>query len=333
MEEAGDTTESIFRRITENTPYALALVDRDGRIVLVNTYFEQLFGYSRDELLERSIDVLIPDRFKITHEAYRRSFNEHPVQKPIGMGRDLYALRKNGEEIPVEIALSPIQNGEKSYVLAAIADITLRKQAEEVLRQSEARLSLALSAANAGTWDWDILRDEVTWSEGSYHLLGLKPGECEASAKKLPSRPLWVEADFARLTQVFSNLLDNAAKYTNDGGISRLRVEAEGESGVVRVQDNGMGISPSSLPHIFDLFTQEPRSLDRAQGGLGIGLSLVKRLVEMHGGEVEAHSGGTGAGSEFVVRLPLLDLDSCEQGPLPRVCEESDATQEMRTAG
>lgn len=188
MDEAGDTTESIFRRITENTPYALALVDRDGRIVLVNTYFEQLFGYSRDELLERSIDVLIPDRFKIKHEAYRRSFNEHPVQKPMGMGRDLYALRKNGEEIPVEIALSPIQNGEKSYVLAAIADITLRKQAEEVLRQSEARLSLALSAANAGTWDWDILRDEVTWSEGSYHLLGLKPGECEASAKNWLAR-------------------------------------------------------------------------------------------------------------------------------------------------
>jgi signal transduction histidine kinase len=149
---------------------------------------------------------------------------------------------------------------------------------------------------------------------------------------QLPSRPLWVEADFARLTQVFSNLLDNAAKYTSEGGIIRLRVEEEGESGVVRVQDNGMGISASSLPHIFDLFTQEPRSLDRAQGGLGIGLSLVKRLVEMHGGEVEAYSAGIGAGSEFVVRLPLLDLDSCEQGSPPRVCEESDATQEMRQA-
>lgn len=147
---------------------------------------------------------------------------------------------------------------------------------------------------------------------------------------RLPSRPLWVEADFARLTQVFSNLLDNAAKYTTEGGVIRLQVEEEGESGVVRVQDNGMGISPSSLPHIFDLFTQEPRSLDRAQGGLGIGLSLVKRLVEMHGGEVEAHSAGTGAGSEFVVRLPLMDLDSCEQIPQPRICEESKAVQAVR---
>lgn len=188
MDEAGDTTESIFHRITENTPYALVLADQDGRIALVNTYFEQLFGYSRDELLGRSIDVLIPERFRIEHEAYRRRFNECPVQKPMGMGRDLYALRKNGEEIPVEIALSPIPNGEKRYVLAAIADITLRKHGEEVLRQSEARLNLALSAANAGTWDWDILRDAVMWSEGSYRLLGLKPGECEASAKNWLAR-------------------------------------------------------------------------------------------------------------------------------------------------
>lgn len=111
-----------------------------------------------------------------------------------------------------------------------------------------------------------------------------------------------------------------------------MRVEEEGERGVVRVQDNGMGISPSSLPHIFDLFTQEPRSLDRAQGGLGIGLSLVKRLVEMHGGEVEAYSAGTGAGSEFVVRLPLMDLDSSEHVPQLRICEEPEAVQAVRQA-
>ncbi|MGX2031784.1 ATP-binding response regulator [Methylocaldum gracile] len=135
---------------------------------------------------------------------------------------------------------------------------------------------------------------------------------------QLPSAPLWVEADFARLTQVFSNLLDNAAKYTDEGGVIQLLVEAEEQKAVIRVQDNGMGISPSSLPHIFDLFTQEPRSLDRAQGGLGIGLSLVKRLVEMHGGEVEAYSAGTGAGSEFVVRLPLVDTNSSEEIPPPQ---------------
>jgi signal transduction histidine kinase len=140
---------------------------------------------------------------------------------------------------------------------------------------------------------------------------------------QLSAVPLWVDADFARLTQVFSNLLDNAAKYTEEGGIIRLRVESDGTKAVVRVQDNGMGISPSSLPHIFDLFTQEPRSLDRAQGGLGIGLSLVKRLVEMHGGDVEAYSAGTGTGSEFVVRLPLLDVNASEQVTPLQVSEDA----------
>ncbi|HYE38067.1 ATP-binding response regulator [Methylocaldum sp.] len=142
---------------------------------------------------------------------------------------------------------------------------------------------------------------------------------------RLSSNPVWVEADFARLTQVFSNLLDNAAKYTEEGGLIRLSVETDGARAVIRVQDNGTGISPLNLPHIFDLFTQEPRSLDRAQGGLGIGLSLVKRLVEMHGGEVEAHSAGTGTGSEFVVRLPLLDLDidASEQVPPQQASEDT----------
>jgi len=183
MDEARNRTESIFRTITENTPYALVLVDHDGKIVLVNAYLEQLFGFSREELLGRSIDIFIPERFRIGHEAYRQSFNKHPEQKPMGTGRDLYGLRKNGEEIPIEIALSPVRVDESLFVLAAIADISQRKQAEEILRQSEARLNLALSSARAGTWDWDILRDKLLWSDSSYRLLGMKPGECEASAK------------------------------------------------------------------------------------------------------------------------------------------------------
>jgi PAS domain S-box-containing protein len=188
MDEAGNRTESIFRGITEHTPYAQVLVDHDGRIVFVNAYLERLFGYSRDELLGRSVEVLVPERFRSRHAAFRQSFYEHPEQKPMGMGRDLCALRKNGEEIPVEIALSPIRVNENSYVLAAMADISERKRAEDSLRQSEARLNLALSAAKAGTWDWDILEDRVMWSDGSYHLLGLKPGECEASARNWLTR-------------------------------------------------------------------------------------------------------------------------------------------------
>jgi PAS domain S-box-containing protein len=122
----------------------------------------------------------------------------------------------------------------------------------------------------------------------------------------LPESSLLVEADLTRLAQVFANLLINAAKYTSERG--RMWLESESAEGVaiVRVRDNGIGISSGLLPHVFDLFTQGARTLDRAQGGLGIGLTLVKRIVEMHGGTVEARSAGPGTGSEFTVRLPLL---------------------------
>jgi PAS domain S-box-containing protein len=122
----------------------------------------------------------------------------------------------------------------------------------------------------------------------------------------LPPEPVWLDADVTRLGQVFANLLNNAAKYSERGGSIRLAVERQGGEAVVTVEDGGIGIPPHMLPRIFDLFTQVDRSLERSQGGLGIGLTLVKRLVEMHGGSVEAYSGGHGMGSEFTVRLPVL---------------------------
>ena len=120
----------------------------------------------------------------------------------------------------------------------------------------------------------------------------------------LPTEPLWLHADAARLEQVIVNLLTNAAKYTDEGGRIDLSVQHEGESAVLRLRDTGIGITPDLLPHIFELFTQDERALDRSQGGLGIGLCLVQRLVELHGGSVAAQS-APGQGSEFVVRLPL----------------------------
>jgi PAS domain S-box-containing protein len=119
----------------------------------------------------------------------------------------------------------------------------------------------------------------------------------------LPPEAVWLEADPVRIEQILVNLLNNAAKYTEPGGKIWLSAERLGNDCVVRVRDTGIGISPEMLPRIFELFVQADKSLDRAQGGLGIGLTLVKRLVEMHGGAVEAHSGGVGQGSEFVVRL------------------------------
>jgi PAS domain S-box-containing protein len=130
----------------------------------------------------------------------------------------------------------------------------------------------------------------------------------------LPTESLPVEADVTRLAQVLVNLLNNAAKYTEPGGRIGLAIERAGGDVVVRVRDTGVGIPPEALPRVFDLFTQAQRTLDSAQGGLGIGLSLVKRLVELHGGSVEAHSEGPGKGSEFTVRLPLLGGAGCGVG-------------------
>lgn len=114
-----------------------------------------------------------------------------------------------------------------------------------------------------------------------------------------------LDGDEVRLTQALANILNNAAKYSNEEGRIWLSVEIELGQAAVHVKDEGIGIPPELLPHIFDLFTQGPRTLDRTQGGLGIGLSVVRRLIEMHGGKVEVSSEGEGRGTEFVVWLPL----------------------------
>ncbi len=121
----------------------------------------------------------------------------------------------------------------------------------------------------------------------------------------LPELPVFIDADPTRMEQVIANLLNNASKYTENGGEISMSLELDGEEAVICVRDNGIGIDRETLPHVFDLFTQSPRSLDRSQGGLGIGLALVHSLVSMHGGHVEAQSDGIGHGCTFEVRLPL----------------------------
>lgn len=122
-----------------------------------------------------------------------------------------------------------------------------------------------------------------------------------------PPTPIWLKADAVRLAQVFSNLINNACKYSEPGGRIELTAELKNDQATIRVKDSGVGIPQHMLPQIFEMFTQVDQSLERAQGGLGIGLTLVKRLVEMHGGSVSAASEGPGRGSEFIVRLPALE--------------------------
>src|SRR5262249_6125235 len=144
------------------------------------------------------------------------------------------------------------------------------------------RVSLGLLVTNAA----EAARPQI---EAARHEL----------AVELPPEPVYLDVDVVRMEQVLLNLLTNAAKYTPTGGKITLAAEREGSDVVIRVRDTGVGIPADQLPRVFELFAQVERSLDRAQGGLGIGLTLVRSLVELHGGSVEARSDGPGAGSEF----------------------------------
>jgi PAS domain S-box-containing protein len=140
---------------------------------------------------------------------------------------------------------------------------------------------------------------------------------------ELPAERIPLDADLARLSQVFANLLNNAAKFTPKGGHIALRAAREDGEVVVQVRDDGIGISPDQLPGVFRMFSQATSALDRSEGGLGIGLSLVRALVELHGGSVEAHSAGLGSGSVFTVRLPLAE----EAGRMAAGAEESSPSE------
>jgi CheY-like chemotaxis protein/two-component sensor histidine kinase len=142
----------------------------------------------------------------------------------------------------------------------------------------------------------------------------------------LPTEPIYLNGDRARLAQVLGNLLNNACKFTDEGGHIALSVAHEGAQAVVRVRDDGIGIAPEQLPHLWKMFAQADTSLERTRDGLGIGLTLVQALVEMHGGTTEARSEGLGRGSEFVVRLPVL-ADAA--ATVPRAAE----TEAPRMAG
>ena len=131
--------------------------------------------------------------------------------------------------------------------------------------------------------------------------------------------PTWVNGDPDRLSQIIDNLLTNAIKYTPAGGLIRVQTQVEGEECVLRVTDSGIGIAADLLPRVFDLFTQGERSLDRAKGGLGIGLTLVRHLAELHGGRVDAYSDGASKGSMFVVRLPRAESRRTDEPSLPGV--------------
>ncbi|MGC1275581.1 MAG: PAS domain S-box protein [Planctomycetaceae bacterium] len=206
---------------------------------------------------------------------------------PIANAVQLLRLQKNED---------PLQQRARTVIERQVGQLKhLIDDLLEVSRIATGRVQLRLERVAVG----GIVERAV---ETARPLIGQHRHELTVT---VPQEPIWLSADAARLEQVVVNLLTNAAKYTEEGGRIGLTVEHEGDEAVLRVRDSGVGIAPELLPRIFDLFTQAERSLARSDGGLGIGLALVQRLVELHQGQVEAHS-SLGRGSEFVVRLPAV---------------------------
>ncbi|HEY1065287.1 MAG TPA: ATP-binding protein, partial [Pirellulales bacterium] len=212
--------------------------------------------------------------------------------------------------------LAPIRNG--LQVLKMTDQREIEEQARSMMeRQLDQMVRLVddlLDVSRITQGKLELRKERVTLEavlnsaiETSRGLIDQMEHEFTAT---LPGHSIVLEADLTRLSQVFSNLLNNAAKYSEPGGKISLRAEREGNHVAVSVKDAGIGIAPDQLPRLFEMFSQLDRSLEKSQGGLGIGLSLVKGLVEMHNGVVEARSDGPGRGSEFTVRLPLVAEES-----------------------
>lgn len=233
--------------------------------------------------------------------------------------------------------LAPVRNGLHVMKLAASNPLAVEKTREMMERQVTHIVRLIddlLDIARVSTGKVDLKKERVDLKdvvanavetsqpliEGSHHRL----------AVRLPDEPLPLEVDPTRLAQVLSNLLNNAAKYTPTGGSIEVTARRDGTDVVISVTDSGIGIPEESLAQVFQMFTQVGRNMDRSQGGLGIGLSLVRGLVELHGGAVTATSAGPGRGSTFSVRLPLLSADTATTGLMPGSAGDAAMPQGFR---
>ena len=226
--------------------------------------------------------------------------------------------------------LAPMRNGVQllrlnnaNPALAEQARAMMERQLEQMVRLvddlldmsriSLGKIELRREWAELGAIVHSAVESIGPFIERSGHTLELE----------LPAGPLYLDADPVRLAQVFSNLLNNAAKYTERGGTIVLAAARRDAQVEVSVRDNGIGIPPQMLPRVFDMFTQVDHSLEKAHGGLGIGLTIVKRLVELHGGTVQARSEGEGRGSEFIVRLPLREPGAARRPAAPAAAQEA----------
>ncbi len=224
----------------------------------------------------------------------------HELRNPLGViGSSLHLLRLTGHD------RDAVQQGCARMQRQVVVLTRLIDDLMDVSRINQDKLTLLTERLDLGTVAQSALENSRTVLDQRGHTV----------AVVLPPQPIEVEGDATRLAQVVSNLLTNAAKYSDPGSAVELTVERQGLEAVVVVRDRGIGIAQADLRRVFELFAQVGGAAYLAQGGLGIGLNLVKRVVELHGGSVEARSDGLGHGSEFLVRLPLASAAARTETP------------------
>jgi signal transduction histidine kinase len=302
------------------------VLDADLRVKTANRSFYDSFQVSKEETENR----LVPTLGRKTMLLNARPFppdSKHPELILLAV-EDVSALRERADELAeahrhkdeflatlaheLRNPLAPIRNAVQYLGMEGLKEPDIKTARDVIDRQVTVMVRLIddlLDLSRIGRNTLDIRKQPVELTavvessvESSRPLIQQCGHEFTVS---LPPQQVHLDADPIRLAQVFSNLLNNAAKYTKRGGHIWLTAERQGSDAVVSVRDNGIGIPGDMLSKIFEMFTQVDRTSEQSQGGLGIGLTLVRRLVDMHDGNIEARSSGPNQGSEFVVRLPL----------------------------
>ena len=266
-----------------------------------------------------------PDEVALVREAGERTWAD--VQRARAQAELALANRRKDEFLAtlaheLRNPLAPIRNGLQITRLSTRNDETLQRVVAMMDRQLTHLVKLVddlLDVARIGAGKIVLERRPVDVAEvlarSIERVRALLDERDHTLDVEVPAGSVMVDADAERLAQVFTNLLSNAAKYTERGGRVSVRLEVAGEEAVVQVADTGIGIAPEDLSHVFDLFSQARAPGGGAEGGLGIGLALVRKLVEIHGGSVTAHSDGWGRGCTMSVQLPLLRVASASEGP------------------
>ncbi|TZF89861.1 hybrid sensor histidine kinase/response regulator [Cognatilysobacter lacus] len=271
------------------------LVERPLRLAaLISNARTALRARERQYQIRSHLEDLARARDALAESARRKdqflAMLGHELRNPLAPVRNALHLLMSDQRMPPDgQQLCDMMKRQVDHMVRLVDDLI------DISRISRGTIVLRRERVDLAT----VLRNAV---DQSRPLVDAARHRLEVS---LPAGPLIVEADPVRLAQVFVNLLNNAAKYAEPGGEIALSVMREHQAARIAVRDRGIGIEPEMLPHVFELFTQGRREAHRAHDGLGIGLTLVRNIVDMHGGQVEAHSDGRGEGSEFVVTLPL----------------------------